>query len=280
MHSSFLAVYDEGYFKQLYLIIYILLFFTALQNIFVAVIMEGYDRSIIRKAIDNNDPFPQAKSAAVAVRRHSMFTKVYQPKETTEETVLPPKDNVVGNDKGDETANSLPNLHIATEINDSMNNTSLAEMEPGTPILSIDNMDISPTKRARLNFEHSHTLLTEYFEKEGDTTKVLPKGISEEEEEEEKDVENTRSEGELEEQPNQSPLMVKSATLPQDSTMQALAQSQNSLVEEVQAQESKPGPRPLRKALTVAPQKESFRDLDEQLKGTVISLRQLSRKVN
>lgn len=38
--------------------------------------MEGYDMTQIRKAIDNDDPFPEQKSALVAVRKQSMFVKL------------------------------------------------------------------------------------------------------------------------------------------------------------------------------------------------------------
>lgn len=68
VHNTFRSVRDEGGLKQVYLFCYMIIFFTALSNIFVAVIMDGYEMSKIRKAIDNNNPFPSAQSAAKAVR--------------------------------------------------------------------------------------------------------------------------------------------------------------------------------------------------------------------
>ena len=46
------------------------MFFTAFQNIFVAVIMDGYEMSKIRKQIDNDNPFPTPQSAQKAVREN------------------------------------------------------------------------------------------------------------------------------------------------------------------------------------------------------------------
>ncbi len=68
IHRTFRSVSDEGIYKQIYLFFYLIIFYTALSNIFVAVIMDGYEMSKIRKAIDNNNPFPSTKSAEKAVR--------------------------------------------------------------------------------------------------------------------------------------------------------------------------------------------------------------------
>jgi len=54
-------VFDEGYFKQIFLFVYMLTFYTAMQNIFVAIVMDGYEMSKIRKVLDNDDPFPDAR---------------------------------------------------------------------------------------------------------------------------------------------------------------------------------------------------------------------------
>lgn len=68
MHNTFRKVGDEGAFKQIYLFFFLIIFFTALSNIFVAVIMDGYEMSKIRKAIDNNNPFPTRQHAENAVK--------------------------------------------------------------------------------------------------------------------------------------------------------------------------------------------------------------------
>ena len=44
VHDTYLAVFDEGLVKQLFLTIYMVLFFTAASNIFYAIMQEGYDK--------------------------------------------------------------------------------------------------------------------------------------------------------------------------------------------------------------------------------------------
>jgi hypothetical protein len=60
---------NTGIFRQLILIVYLLIFYTAGQNIFVAIIMEGYDRSTLRKEIDNDDPFPILDSLVGSIKK-------------------------------------------------------------------------------------------------------------------------------------------------------------------------------------------------------------------
>jgi len=62
VHETYLETWDEGVMSTLFLTIYMILFFTALMNILVAVMMEGYDRGVARKEIDNDDPFPTANN--------------------------------------------------------------------------------------------------------------------------------------------------------------------------------------------------------------------------
>mgnify|MGYP002621557952 FL=1 len=62
VYETFTDTYDETVFKQVYLVIYLLAFYTSVQNIFVAIVMEGYDRCSLRKNIDNDDPFPSINS--------------------------------------------------------------------------------------------------------------------------------------------------------------------------------------------------------------------------
>ena len=62
VHETFLNTWDEGDFKQFYLILYMICFYTAAQNIFVAIIMEAYEVTKIRKKLDNDDPFPDTKN--------------------------------------------------------------------------------------------------------------------------------------------------------------------------------------------------------------------------
>lgn len=60
---------EQGFYKQIFLIIYILSFYTGAQNIFVAFVMEGYDRCDMRKEIDNDDPFPVLDNLVESIKR-------------------------------------------------------------------------------------------------------------------------------------------------------------------------------------------------------------------
>lgn len=51
IHDTFLSVWDQGMLKQIFLIIFMLCFFTAASNIFYALIQEGYDKSRLRKQL-------------------------------------------------------------------------------------------------------------------------------------------------------------------------------------------------------------------------------------
>jgi len=56
VHETYLETWDEGMLSTFFLTFYMILFFTALMNIFVAVIMEGYDRGVAKKSLDLDDP--------------------------------------------------------------------------------------------------------------------------------------------------------------------------------------------------------------------------------
>jgi hypothetical protein len=58
VYNSFTDTINESYLKQLFLFVYVITFYTAMSNIFVAIVMEGYERTLIRKELDNDDPFP------------------------------------------------------------------------------------------------------------------------------------------------------------------------------------------------------------------------------
>jgi hypothetical protein len=58
VHDTFLDVWDEGFAKQIFLIIYMMLFFTAATNIFFALIQTGYDKSRIGKEIKREQEYP------------------------------------------------------------------------------------------------------------------------------------------------------------------------------------------------------------------------------
>jgi hypothetical protein len=49
VNDTFLETWAEGLPGQLYLIIFMILFYTAVQNVFVTIIMEGYEESIKEK---------------------------------------------------------------------------------------------------------------------------------------------------------------------------------------------------------------------------------------
>lgn len=46
VNDTFLETWAEGIIGQIYLIIFMILFYTAVQNVFVTIIMEGYEESI------------------------------------------------------------------------------------------------------------------------------------------------------------------------------------------------------------------------------------------
>ena len=60
---------NYGLFRQLFIYFYFLTFYTSVNEIFVSIIMEGYDRCTIRKEIDNDDPFPVAESLTNSLKR-------------------------------------------------------------------------------------------------------------------------------------------------------------------------------------------------------------------
>jgi len=69
VHETYLETWDEGIVSTLFFTIYMILFFTAIMNILVAVMMEGYDRGVARKTIDNDDPFPTGKNLGGGLAR-------------------------------------------------------------------------------------------------------------------------------------------------------------------------------------------------------------------
>ena len=60
-----------------------------MQEIFVSIIMEGYDRCTIRKEIDNDDPFPMLHSLKQSAKKFSESTLDNKNKDTNTETNLP-----------------------------------------------------------------------------------------------------------------------------------------------------------------------------------------------
>jgi len=72
---------DAGLMRQVFLYLYFLVFFTSIQNIFVSIIMEGYDRCTIRKEIDNDDPFPNKSSVKPLRKRETLNISNKRPKE-------------------------------------------------------------------------------------------------------------------------------------------------------------------------------------------------------
>jgi len=58
VHDVFHETYDAGIMRQIFLFFYFFAFYTSIQNIFVSIIMEGYDRCTVRKEIDNDSSFP------------------------------------------------------------------------------------------------------------------------------------------------------------------------------------------------------------------------------
>lgn len=72
VYESFTDTINESVIKQLFLILYLLTFYTSIQNIFVSIIMEGYDRCTLRKEIDNDDPFPEFKNLEDSIRKDSL----------------------------------------------------------------------------------------------------------------------------------------------------------------------------------------------------------------
>ena len=69
IYETFTDTRDQGVYKQIFLVIYILCFYTGAQNIFVAFVMEGYDRCDMRKEIDNDDPFPVLDNLVESIKR-------------------------------------------------------------------------------------------------------------------------------------------------------------------------------------------------------------------
>lgn len=65
VHETFLDTWSEGAISMIFFIIYIVMFYTAFTNIFVAMIMEGYTKAEMRKKIDNDDPFPQQENLGI-----------------------------------------------------------------------------------------------------------------------------------------------------------------------------------------------------------------------
>lgn len=55
--------------KQLYMFVFILLFYTALQNILFVMILEGFEVGMIQKKVDNDDPWPNKQLVRVLSKR-------------------------------------------------------------------------------------------------------------------------------------------------------------------------------------------------------------------
>lgn len=59
VNDTFLETWAEGLPGQIYLILFMILFYTAVQNVFVTIIMEGYEESIKereqKKMIENKE---------------------------------------------------------------------------------------------------------------------------------------------------------------------------------------------------------------------------------
>ncbi len=49
VNDTFLETWSEGFIGQVYLIVFMILFYTAVQNVFITIIMEGYENSIKQK---------------------------------------------------------------------------------------------------------------------------------------------------------------------------------------------------------------------------------------
>lgn len=58
VHDTFLAVWDEGIAKQIFLLLYMVLFFTAASNILFALIQDGYDKSRVGGIIKRDQEYP------------------------------------------------------------------------------------------------------------------------------------------------------------------------------------------------------------------------------
>ena len=85
VHETYLETWDEGIISTLFLTIYMILFFTAIMNILVAVMMEGYDRGTARKEIDNDDPFPTNKGPGGLRRSDSILALINDEEEEEED---------------------------------------------------------------------------------------------------------------------------------------------------------------------------------------------------
>lgn len=70
VHASFENNIDEGMLKQLWIILAVLGFYTAAQNLFYVVILEGYERAKIRTQFDKDDPFPTIENLLKEKLRH------------------------------------------------------------------------------------------------------------------------------------------------------------------------------------------------------------------
>jgi len=62
VHEIFLNTWGEGLKSMVFLMLFIIMYYTAFANIFVAIIMEGYSKAEMRKKLDNDDPFPTQDS--------------------------------------------------------------------------------------------------------------------------------------------------------------------------------------------------------------------------
>jgi hypothetical protein len=51
IHDILLGVWDHGFLKQIFLVIFMICFFTAASNIFFSLIQEGYDKSRLRRQL-------------------------------------------------------------------------------------------------------------------------------------------------------------------------------------------------------------------------------------
>ena len=62
VHDTFSDVWNEGLLKQLWVFVLVMGWYTVGQNLFYAILMEGYDRAKLRGIIDGDDPFPTIES--------------------------------------------------------------------------------------------------------------------------------------------------------------------------------------------------------------------------
>ena len=90
VYDAFDETWDEGLVRQLFFFFFLLTFYTSMQEIFVSIIMEGYDRCTIRKEIDNDDPFPMLQSLKQSAKKFTESTISDKNKEINTETNLSP----------------------------------------------------------------------------------------------------------------------------------------------------------------------------------------------